>query len=139
MNNRTESFLAHYGVVGMKWGVRKARSDASVKVRTTARPGKRVTATGGQNQRPSNDAVRASIAKQKAKASTTDSLSNKELGDLVKRMQLEKQYSDLTPKTGSAKAKKFLADVLVNVGKQQATKAANDVAAKKIAEALKNK
>lgn len=137
MTRRTESFLAHYGVKGMKWGVRKDRSTAPVKVRTRTRPGQRVQATGGQNQKPSNDAIRASIAKQKARASTTDSLSTKELGDLVKRMQLEQQYAQLTPKTGSAKAKKFLADVLVNVGKQQATKAANDVAARKIAEAMK--
>lgn len=75
-----EEELMHYGVMGMRWGVRRAskRSGGSKK-------GKKKKAS----QQP-----------QKKRR-----MSNKELQSRVKRMQLEKQYrdltNDLTPKTKS--------------------------------------
>ena len=75
-----EEELMHYGVMGMRWGVRRAskRSGGSKK-------GKKKKAS----QQP-----------QKKRR-----MSNKELTARVKRMQLEKQYrdltSELTPKTKS--------------------------------------
>lgn len=75
-----EEELMHYGVLGMRWGVRRAskRSGGSKK-------GKKKKAS----QQP-----------QKKRR-----MSNKELNARVKRMQLEKQYrdltNDLTPKTKS--------------------------------------
>ena len=75
-----EEELMHYGVMGMRWGVRRAskRSGGSKK-------GKKKKAS----QQP-----------QKKRR-----MSNKELNARVKRMQLEKQYrdltNDLTPKTKS--------------------------------------
>ena len=92
--------LSHYGVKGMKWGVRKRDrgSNGPVKVRTSHKPGGRVKTKGGENQKASPDAVRAAVARQKARKSTTDSLSNKELQDLVTRMNLEQQYARLDPK-----------------------------------------
>lgn len=76
-----EEELMHYGVMGMRWGVRRAskRSGSSKK-------GKKKKASR-QPQQPKRR------------------MSNKELNARVKRMQLEKQYrdltSDLTPKTKS--------------------------------------
>ena len=75
-----EEELMHYGVMGMRWGVRRAskRSGGSKK-------GKKKKAS----QQPQ----------------TKRRMSNKELNARVKRMQLEKQYrdltNDLTPKTKS--------------------------------------
>lgn len=75
-----EEELMHYGVLGMRWGVRRAskRSGGSKKKKASRQP-----------QQP-----------QKKRR-----MSNKELNARVKRMQLEKQYrdltNDLTPKTKS--------------------------------------
>lgn len=120
MTNYTESgtefagdFLEHYGVKGMKWGVRRDRTPTSVTVKTA--PGKRVKAKGGKFQDPSEDAVTAARLRQQAKRSTTDSLSNKELQALVTRMNLEEQYdrlrkSDVQMSAGRQFAKNLLKD-----------------------------
>lgn len=89
--------LLHYGVKGMRWGVRK-RDTSPQKVRVIRKPGKALKTKGGENQKASPDAIRAAVAKQKARRSTTDSLSNKELQELVTRMNLEQQYARLDPK-----------------------------------------
>ena len=102
-----EEVLAHYGVKGMKWGVLKDRGDRDaifrkrakekkpVDVSVSQRPGKYVKGKGGQNQPASEDAITAATYRQRAKASTVDSLSNKELQALVTRMNLEQQYNNL--------------------------------------------
>lgn len=61
----TEDFIAHFGVRGMKWGVRKRSS-------------------GGK---------KATVGK-KSKGKVSD-MSDEELGKKVKRMNMEKQYKDL--------------------------------------------
>lgn len=103
-----EEVLAHYGVKGMRWGVRKDRGDRDaifrkrakekkpVDVSVSQQPGKYVKGKGGQNQSASEDAITAATYRQKARASTTDSLSNKELQALVTRMNLEQQYNNLS-------------------------------------------
>lgn len=72
--------LAHHGIKGMKWGVRKAE--------TTAR---RISAS-------SPDALEAARATVKAKTSEAglSALTNQELQRTITRMNLERQYRDLT-------------------------------------------
>lgn len=79
-----EEVLAHHGIKGMKWGVRRGRNVSA-------------------NHPPSEDAAKAGAAKTKAKTSGTHSLSNKELQDIVTRMNLEQQYSRLNPKNNPVK------------------------------------
>lgn len=62
------------------------------------KPGARVKTAGGKNHSPSEDAIRTAKIKQQAKSSTIDSLSTKELRDLVDRMNLEQQYDRLNPR-----------------------------------------
>ena len=89
-----EEELMHYGVMGMRWGVRRAskRSGGSKKKKASR-----------QSQQP-----------QKKRR-----MSNKELQARVKRMQLEKQYrdltNDLTPKTKSKMEK--LVNTTVTISK----------------------
>ena len=136
----TNAFLEHYGVKGMKWGVHRRSSSlhedhtvdgstraklgfhkkpklsdgpATVEVKTV--PGKRVKTSGGQNHSPSEDAIRTAKIKQQAKASTIDSLSTKELRDLVDRMNLEQQYDRLNPKQASL-GEKFVKSTLSTGG-----------------------
>lgn len=113
---RGEAALEHYGIKGMKWGVRKnGPTDVVVK----ATPGKRVRTKGGKFHEPSEDAIRAAVAKQKARKSKVDSLSNKELQDLVQRMNLEQQYNRLDPGPHFAGAK--FARALLTPGVADAT------------------
>lgn len=116
-----DEFLEHYGVKGMKWGVRR-RSPGSSPIEVATPAGKRVQTRGGSGQKASEDAVRAAVARQKARKSTVDSLSNRELQDLVQRLNLEQQYERLRPRRPSEQVVKFLSDTLIGIGKDEASK-----------------
>ena len=116
--------LAHYGVKGMKWGVRRtpaqlARASGGKKsggpdlVRTKDNPGGRATAKGGSRYRNSEDAKTTAARKQIAKESTTDALTTKQLKAVVERMNLEQQYNKLNPPKVSA-GKAFVKAVIEN-------------------------
>lgn len=109
MPKTVEDVLAHYGIKGMKWGVRRSRKElerlrnepVSVKVK----PGERVKTKGGRKSDPSDDAIRAATLRQKARASTVDSLTNAQLRELTQRMNLEAQYADLVKRTAPPKSR----------------------------------
>ena len=115
--SHTPSFdeaLAHYGVKGMKWGVRKRdkapQGPADIEVK--AKPGKAIKTKGGERHGASEDAIAKAVLKQKAKASTIDSLSNEELQALTKRLQLEANYTKLINGEESRKGKSFVDKLL---------------------------
>ena len=82
------NFFAHFGIKGMKWGVR--RSDAQL---------------GKDKPDVSEDKARAlAVSAKIGKKRDTSSLSNKEMQDLITRMNLEQQYSRLSGQS-STKAK----------------------------------
>lgn len=126
MSEEVTQFLAHFGVKGMKWGDRKSTSKA--------------TKSGGSDH-SSDDHANASAAKAKAKKTGVKSLSNKELQDMITRMNLEQQYVKLAPPSKGAvilrKGGQVVGEILLGVGKSQATKALNDQATKLIGAALK--
>lgn len=102
--------LMHYGVKGMKWGVRRKRNQSS---RVTVGRSK-VTGTlkthGGVGRKPSSDATRVAVSKQILKKSGKQALSNAELRALVDRMDLEKRYDKHQAQTlGAQFVKMFLA------------------------------
>lgn len=113
-------YLEHFGVKGMRWGVRKVSDHSSG---------------------ASEDHVNATIARIKAKKGGTKALSNKELQDLITRMNLEQQYVKVVPPSKSAKftraGAKVVGEILLGVGKSQVTKIANDHATKLISKAFK--
>lgn len=114
--------LQHYGIKGMHWGVRRDHPGAdgsSVPVQVHTRPGQMVKAEGGRNHPPHEDAVRVAVARQKAKHSTTDSLSTKELQELVNRMNLERQYSQIT--AGDPRNQSDAQRILKTIGKTAKT------------------
>ena len=113
-----EETLAHFGVKGMKWGVRRASPGAS---------------SAGDSE----DSRRVGEVKSKVKIGGTRALTNQELKVLVDRMNLEKQFKSLQPPSNSQKAGKFVADVLLQVGKQQLISIASTVVAKQVGVMLK--
>ena len=106
-----DEVLAHYGVRGMRWGVRRSAAELSgpQPVTIDAKPGKKIQTSGGKGQPVSDDAKLAAVYRQKAKASGPQSLSNAEMQTIVTRMNLEQQYMKLNPKQVSL-GEKFLKD-----------------------------
>lgn len=105
MERVSGSDALQFGRKGMKWGV-TTRPDGST-VSTAVATGKKVKTAGGENAKPSEDAIKARVGRQVAKKSTTDALSNQELQAVVTRMQLEANYRRLSAEDQSA-GQKFM-------------------------------
>jgi hypothetical protein len=111
-----DRILQHYGVKGMKWGVRRRRPVAPS--HGDANRSKRIVGRARENR-------------------TTDVLSNKDLQTAITRMNLEQQYNRLRPKSTSEKAKAWVAETLLGIGKEQASRVARDAAAEQVGNLLK--
>lgn len=79
-----EDFLIHYGVSGMKWGVRKSKS--SSKSRGSKKRSSR------SYKKSYNKTIKS---RKKTKYEDISTLSDQELRTRVNRMQLEQQYASL--------------------------------------------
>ena len=86
-----DDVLAHYGIKGMKWGVR--RSEAQL---ARARGKKEAKRKKKEGPPPSEDAAKARESQTKAKKEGLATLSNRELQELNKRLNMEQQYRNLT-------------------------------------------
>lgn len=122
-----EEVLAHHGIRGMRWGIRRKRG-----------PGGTVGSGSPSHPATSEDAANAKEFHDRAKTHGTHTLSNKELQHLVNRINLEQQYSRVTSNQGKKNAgKKFAKEILIGVGKTQITKLASDAATKAVSGALR--
>lgn len=122
-----KAFLEHYGVKGMRWGVR--RSDKQLK--KAAKEGD----SGGASK------PKTVVGKTKTSGKTASELSDKNLQKVINRMNMEQQHAKLTapPPSVARKVTKFVSEVGVNVARTQLTNLANDQASKKIAAVLAKK
>ena len=102
--------LQHYGIKGMRWGVRRTPAQLAKN-----RGEKRV------KDKASTDSEAAGQLKARVKANSGDlsSLSNQELKDLNERMNLEKNYTTLknTPKHKS-EGRKFAEGIVRELAKE---------------------
>lgn len=135
-HSEADNFLAHFGIKGMKWGVRRTPVELGRTVVTQKKPGQRLQAEGGKGISAHPDAKKAAASRQRAKGSTTDALSTKELKELVTRMNLEQQYSDLSVKA-TARGKTWYSKMLGDFGKQELQKQINQQGSRLVAEAVK--
>lgn len=91
-----EQYLAHYGVLGMKWGVRKDRSSKSSSKR--------------RKSKVSADYKEAKTLNKKG----AKKLSNAEMRKVIERLNLERQYKTLNKRelsSGEKWARRVLAGV----------------------------
>lgn len=105
--------LSHYGVPGMRWGVR--RSGASS------------TSSRIKKGPPSDDFKKMQDMKKRG----TKNLTTAELKELTGRMQLEKQYKDLS-KAQVSKGKAYVTDLFKTTGKEIAKESLKTAAKKGI-------
>lgn len=128
-----ENVLAHVGVKGMRWGIRrKATVGAQEVVIRDNR--KKVKTSGGQGFPAHADAVRARTIGQVGRKSGLKALSNEELQAYNQRLNLEQQakrlsYNDKSPPV------KFVTKLLGQTGNQAANEVsstASSAAVKKI-------
>lgn len=129
--------LMHYGVKGMKWGVRRKRylSKARSKVRKLKRD--RVKKKEAQKaERAASKAAKKTSEQSKRKP--VSEMSDEELNAAIKRMQLERQYKQLHAENNpsSDRGKKFVVNVLEKSGEQLATQVVNHYGAQALNKAI---
>ena len=117
ISNEQLAFLEHYGVKGMKWGVSRPR---------------------GSNGRVSTERKQADKTLQKTRTHGKRSLTNKELADYNKRLELETKFNKLQEKTTAQKIAiaggALVAGMALNIGKQHIQKEATARVTKFMAE-----
>lgn len=125
-----EDTLAHYGRKGMKWGRH---------IFTTGGRSKTSTDSSSTKKREvSEDHARATEALKKHPSS----LSNKEMQDLITRMNLEKQYAQVVapvnakPTTRTTKTRKWVQNLLVDIGKTELSRVSKAASAMAVERAL---
>lgn len=135
-----EDILAHVGVKGMKWGVRKNRVGDAVLSRglgitttgsrersstvTVRDKRKKLKTSGGYGRSAHPDAIGARTLGQIGKKSGLKSLSNQELQTYANRLQLEQNVKRLNYNEQSA-PKRFVSSLLGRQGSQLANEGVN--------------
>lgn len=150
---RYDDYLAHYGIKGMKWGVRKKRNEssdakaASATKRKAKKHGseslsnkelktlqdrrsleKNARVRPKEHRKSSEDARDVGGLKKVANKKGTKVLSNDELQATITRMELEKKYSELTKGDSKSSAgKDFVSGILKDAASNVATSVVEDM------------
>jgi len=122
----SDEFLAHYGVKGMKWGVRRTQSQLTR------------AASKRKEARDPNTPEGAERARRKAALQNRRTINDADLDKLVKRLETEKKLKNLVEEdlSGGQKAAKM---ILSDTGKQVAKQVLAGVAVAAVSIAIGNK
>lgn len=136
-DKQTLDWLEHFGVKGMRWGVRRESSSSGGSSGKFNPAGSNHPSLTAPRPRTSEDAAVAKGLAKVVKKQGTQALTNQELQTLVTRMNLERQYSNLNPKQVSA-GRKMVNDITREMAKQTAEQAIRTYAPKGAAWLMKN-
>lgn len=139
-----DHILKHHGVLGMKWGQRRSRSElATVSVKTKSGPQHKtiIRTKGGKGLPAHPDAIAAKVVTQKLKKSGMHTLSNQELQSLATRTNLEGQIKRSgvgqgTLEKGVNHVTNFMKTPQGKTAVEEATKAATSETGKKLVKHL---
>ena len=130
------SFLEHYGVRGMKWGVRRDNPSGSssggkggtVSKSSSDKKPSLVKPSGGSSSSPSKTKSATPTVQKSPAAKSPKKMTDQELQAAINRLNMEKQYKQLTSapvvKTAqnNSRVKKLILDVGHDAVKQAGTK-----------------
>ena len=101
-----ENELYHFGIKGMRWGVRRYQNQDGSLTNAGKKRLKKGHASNEENDSSNKSSTKSSSTK------TVKDMSDDELSQAITRIQLEEKYKSLSPKNVS-KGKKFV-DTVVN-------------------------
>lgn len=99
--------LMHYGVLGMKWGIRRYRN-------------KDGTLTTAGKKRLSKDKDKAEKKERKVALKNRRSLSDVDLKKKIERLKMEKEFKNLTEEDISP-GRKYVGEIMSSAGKKALT------------------
>lgn len=117
--------LMHYGVLGMKWGVRKARPTSGKKFASFKK--KKVKQLSNKPQTSKKKVKQTNKKEKTSKKKPLNKMTDEELRSAINRLELEKRYRDLSPKQVS-KGKKFVGDFVDKAMVPAVTEASKNLA-----------
>jgi hypothetical protein len=113
--------LAHHGVKGQKWGIRKRSTRGG---------------TPASKRKPVTDDKKEEHDAHAPKKKSVKDLSDAELKDSISRLQMEKQFKQLTAPEIQAKSKSVVKDILAESGKSVAKQVITNIASSYLQQAI---
>jgi hypothetical protein len=125
MENSEEAVLRHIGILGMKWGRRKADSSGGSSGGSSRGllGGSKIAVSKAKSKLNDDDTEVSEDHKKvnELKKKKAKQLSNAEMQSVITRLQLEKSFNEARKSQMNA-GQKFVTDLLITTGKQEAQK-----------------